>query len=714
MIELPLRQMAPVGGMVLLVGTAVYVHLTPTPGVVTTTPPEQIASPSTAEPRRGPGAEAAVGASPSAPAQAASDRVVVARRGTVMETMTLAARITGREEVPVGFPGPQRIATVLVKPGDTVTAGQVLVEADERELARSLAAARARLDAARTKFEQAEAAAARQQRLAERKQHAEQARQDKTIADAEAAVRRADADYHRVRAGASPSERRAAETAVASARAAAARAEADLVQARQGPDELTLRQVDQQVLTAQVSLQRAEQEFARLNNGPDQTVVRAAEREYISAQNALTRIQLDLQRASQPDPIALAAAERDVQRAQATLRLAELNARTRTSSTTSDGGKTSRNASADRLAELQKRAAVLDAQLALQAALDKLEAVRAGPPPGEVAILRRSLGVAQSQLEAARARLEEVRQGPAPTEVVQAQTAVDTARMNYETAVARAAAARSGPSDETLTAAMATFESARLAQQSAEAQLAEVNARPTQAELTDASERLSAAQAALTQVQADAGVPPDTTEPQDSNTITLLRQMLDQEQAQVQALEVDLSNIRVFAPFDGVAVSVLVRPQDGVDAGKPVAMLARSGDPVVRSDVPRADAARLSTGQTATVRYSGAASVELVTTVADLVDTGGDSLTLTVAPPWPAVTPAFGTAASLVVVTGERRDVVVVPRDALHGTDRRQQLTVLTGDGRRTMVDIVAGLVGDGQAEIVSGIEPGASVLVGP
>lgn len=692
------RLLAPVGAITLLALTAAYVQLSPTPGYTSTAPSQPAAVSS--------GAQAAVAADAPPPSR---EQVVTVRRGTITDAITLTGRIGADDETPLSFPSPQRIAAVKVNPGDDVQAGQVIVEADRAELARALGVARERLSTATARLRQAEDVVGRQQRRNELRQSVAGARTQRSLVDAEAAMRQAEADYERIRAGASPAERRAAEMAVASARAAYVRAEADVRKLGAGPDDLEYRQADQAVLTAQIAWQKSQSDYEKLLRGPEPDTLRAAEREYLTAQNALSRAQADLQKLIQPDPTALLAAEREVERARAALRVAEIAASSSVSTSSSSG-----SASSARALRAERDAAVLNARLALQTANERLDAVRAGAPASEVMMARRNVTTSESAVASARDRLEVARQGPDGFALTQAQLAVETSRLAYEAALTRFQKLSAGAGDDLAGAVYAAFQSAESALRGAEAQQAEILARPTSAELNAAEELLRKARDTLAQARSESEIPPEDPVEQTTYDLAVLQQVVDQEQTAIAALENDLNQAQVVAPFEGRIVAVGVRVRDGVDAGKPVAVIAkRDAAPLVIAEAPVADGARLSVGQPATLKYGGATAGEAQAPLAEISTAGASTVRVILRPAWSGAAPALGSPVSVSVVAEQRENVTLVPEAALRGSGLIRVVEILNGQDRR-QAEVSVGLIANGDAEIQSGLSEGDRVVLAP
>lgn len=697
-----LRRLAPVIALGILALTALVVQFTPNPGDAMGTGSDDAGARSATE--LGQPVSTSGSSKTAVSATSATPETATARRGTLTEIVTVAGRIGASEETLLSFRAPQRIASINVSPGDSVEPGQVLMKADERELVRSLASARERLNTVSTKLAQTEEQVAAQQRAVDRRQELARTRGQRSIAAAEAALRRAETEDERVRAGPLASERRAVEASLASARAAVARTQADLERLQRGPDPLDIRLAEQQVATAQQALKRTEDDLSRLQRG-DPSLLRAAERDFLTAQNGVARADAELERLVGPDPVAVTAAEREVQRAEMAVRVAQMKRG-------SSSDKKDKNA--ERLAQAQQAADIQNARLTLQAAVDRLRVLQAGPSPADVAIARRNVVAARSAFESARDRLEEVRRGPDPALLAQAMGAVDSARIALESASARVNELQAGPDPDQVSAANAAYQSALSSVRTAEAQQAELLARPTRAELADAEDKLKAARDGLEQARAEAETTEEEPVEQPTSELTLMRQAVSQEQAAVQALESDILDSQLVAPTAGVVIAVLAREGVGADAGQPLVILAQqNARPLFLADVSFADGARLTVGQRASLRYSGLTGDPVASMVDRLTDLGGGLVRVEVRPTWPPEPPVMGVPATLQVVLQERQDAVIVPERALRGVGSQRRVEVQEGTGRRaTPVDV--GLVTGGEAEILNGIEPGVEILVTP
>jgi len=638
------------------------------------------------------------GTQPPAAAQSATGgrQAVPVRRGAITDQLTLDGRVAASDEVLLGFGISGKAASVAVKPGDTVQEGQLLIEADSESLQRDLVAARNRVEVGALRQEQAQQQSQARQRDSERKSASDQARKDQAVREAESALKRAQADYDKIKAGASDTERRTAEANVDSAVASYQGAVAAYNQAYAGPNELDVRGADQAVQAATIQLQKAQADYQRIASGPPDADVKSAERDLFSAQNSYAQAVAAVEKISQPDPIAVAAAQREVQRAQNSLRAAQ-NMKTNDGST-----------------RQQKQIAVQNAVVDLQNAQDRLNQLQQGPPPMEVETARRNMLAARSAVDAARDKLEQVKRGPDQLTLQQAQQAVDAAQLSLDQAMAKEAQLAAPPTQEQVNRLAAAVKQAQVAVDNARQQLADINAKPLPNDLRDAEDRLTAAQNNLGRAQTDAQAEPSPETDTSAYDLQVLERSLAQDRTQVEQLERQISQPRLRAPFAGTVSSVKLRAGDPIEAERAVLTLAKPGDPVLRADVTERDAQRLAAGQRAVVRLPGADGGEFDASVDLLMDgENGIGRTAQLSALWPEPTPSIGSPVQIIVTLREKNDVLLVPQKALRTAGARRFVEVIDGQNR-TMTDVEVGIISNGQAEIVSGLKQDQLVLVNP
>jgi HlyD family secretion protein len=644
------------------------------------------------------GTTTAAASSQAAAAQAATGgrQAVPVRRGPITDQLTLDGRIAASDEVLLGFGIGGKVASVAVKPGDVVQEGQLLIEADAEAMQRDLIAARNRVEVGVLRQEQAQQQSQARQRDSERRNAADASRKEQAIREAESAVKRAQADYERIKAGATPTERKAAEANLASAQVSYDSAVSAYNSAYTGPSELDVRAADQSIQTATLALQKAQADYQKLASGPDPADVRNAERDLFSAQNSYAQAVAAVEKVSQPDPVAVATAQREVQRAQLALRAAQ-NMKSNDSSS-----------------RTQKQIAVQNAAVDLQNAQDRLNQIQQGPPPMEVETARRNMLSARSSVDAARDKLAQVKRGPDQLALQQAQATVDAAQLALDQAASKQSQLGAGPTQEQVNRLAVAIRQAQASLDTARQQLADLNAKPAKQDLQDAQDRLSAAQNNLDRAQQDAQADPGTDTDTSAYDIQVLERGLAQDRSQVEQLERQVAQTRLRSPFAGTVSSVKVRAGDVIEPERAVLTLAKPGDPVLRADVTERDASRLAQGQRAVVRLGGADGGEFDASVDLLMDgENGVGRTVQLSALWPEPTPSIGTPVQIIVTLREKADVLLVPQKAIRTAGARRFVEVIDGQNR-TMTDVEVGIISNGQAEIVNGLKQDQLVLVNP
>ena len=223
-------------------------------------------------------------------------------------------------------------------------------------------------------------------------------------------LRRALDDLDRVLAGAVPVERSPAAPAAGP----------------RSPDVVQLRRAEQEVAQARAALRRAREAQEQLLELPGVSERRVAQRELAAARAMVLHAEADVARLSGPDPVVLAAAERKVQRAEATL-LATMAPR---SLLAAAGDRTSSPGA-------QEDPSVHSARLALQEAIARRDLARAGPPAWELEQARARLLATRLSAEVAAQRLEATGSTGATRSAEDARVAVLSARIALDDAEAR-------------------------------------------------------------------------------------------------------------------------------------------------------------------------------------------------------------------------------------------------------------------------------------
>jgi len=570
-------------------------------------------------------------------------QVAPVRRGTITELLPMLGRVGALEEVALKSNNTGKVTTIDVSPGQAVKEGQVLLETGADQIQTQLDEAQAQLETSNIRLQQARAqsdadAQSRQLDSQRQAQDAAAARRAST-ADAEATLHRAQADLDAVRAGPSPVDVRTAEAAVAAAHAVSQKAESDL---------------------------------ARLTGGPDPAAVRADLTAIAQARTAVDKAQSDLDKLTKgADPNDVRAAERDVQRAQNTLKFAQ-------------AVKLDPKATSKDIADHD--AAIAQAQLDVQDAQDRLDLLKQPPDPTAVGIAQRALEQAKAASADAQKQLDTLSAGPTQGAIDQANAAVDAAHST---------------------------------EQNAQDRLDDIKSHPTPDEVRTAQDKVSAAQAALDRINRTSG--PNAAPAQDPGTAynqVLLEKDMARVQARIDGLQSDLANTRVVAPFDGIVTSIQVAPGDQLTPGTTVILMAQDGTSAVRVEASDKDLPRLDVGQAATFDIAGVGSFSGKLANIVTVDKRSGAGTSQVAVfaldlPKDKPLPAYGASAQAQVAVQQVDDALLVPKKAVHSAGPRQYVQVQQGTGR-AVANVEVGITGKDDVQIMSGVTEGQFVLVGP
>jgi macrolide-specific efflux system membrane fusion protein len=136
----------------------------------------------------------------------------------------------------------------------------------------------------------------------------------------------------------------------------------------------------------------------------------------------------------------------------------------------------------------------------------------------------------------------------------------------------------------------------------------------------------------------------------------------------------------------------------------------------VAASFSESDAAKIQLGQAGTITISALPNQELAAHVVAIDTTGTTSsgvvqYTVTLALDRAIAGLKPGMSANATVTTGERDNVLNVPNAAVSGSGSSATVKVLQNDGTQQTANIVAGLKGDSNTEIVSGLTAGQRVV---
>lgn len=181
--------------------------------------------------------------------------VVTAVTGTATRWTSVTGSLVSLNDVAVSSKMPGRLAEVLVREGDPVSAGQVLARLDMSDQEAQVRAAEAAVAAAEARVAQAEAAYRQQVASSRSTLEAAEAAYRQQIAGSGSRVRAAEAAYHQQQVN--------TRTGIDAAEAALEAARAQLSQVREGARAQDVRRTETQVAIARSSLTKAQSDLKR-------------------------------------------------------------------------------------------------------------------------------------------------------------------------------------------------------------------------------------------------------------------------------------------------------------------------------------------------------------------------------------------------------------------------------------------------------------------
>lgn len=370
-------------------------------------------------------------------------------------------------------------------------------------------------------------------------------------------------------------------------------------------------------------------------------------------------------------------------------------------------------------------AAVANAQAQLDDLLD-------GPSAAELAAYEASLSSAQASVQSASADLTsaagqvtdadlkaaEAQLAAAQIQLTQAQEAnrentnqaTHEAMLEAEQAVAAAQARvddlRDGP-DTAAAQSSVGAASARL--ESSRADYERQTSGATAAQIASAEAQLAESQASLADLLGGAT----------AEAIAAAEAELEQARISLADAEAALAEATITAPFDGVVAAVHVQP--GEMAAGPVVELVDLGSLQVILSVDEADIGSLAVGQPATVTLEAWPDAPIEAVVASIAPastadpaTGLVTYEVRLDLSDTSLPVLAGMTADAALVTAEKRDVLLVPNEAIDVDRTTGTYTVrrVSGDATET-IEIVVGLRDGQYTEVRDGLEAGDQLLVG-
>jgi HlyD family secretion protein len=365
--------------------------------------------------------------------------------------------------------------------------------------------------------------------------------------------------------------------------------------------------------------------------------------------------------------------------------------------------------------------AILVAQQSVELAQGRLDRILAPPHPADVAaaeaevqkaeadlealvrsdrtqpVTKKEIDAAKAAITAARLKLERLLAPADPADVTAARLELERARVELRRLQA-------GPSH-------AALEAARQAVDAANARLRQFLSSPNASDVTSARLDIRRAEAELAVLRARHG-------PASATDIALARLKVDTAEARLSSALAAAGPLTVRAPRAGTVTALLTTLGAFVDRPTPIVAMADLDRLEVRVDLSEFDIAKVKRGQQATVSVDalGGESFRGEVLFAALTGTNTSGVVtfsvqvgLTDAPDLKP-----GMNVNVRIVVANRRNVVLLPLDAVTQEGGEATVTVLDRSGQPVSRTVRIGLANNKNVEIVKGLRAGESVVLEP
>ena len=304
---------------------------------------------------------------------------------------------------------------------------------------------------------------------------------------------------------------------------------------------------------------------------------------------------------------------------------------------------------------------------------------------------------AQATIDQAKAQLDKLKRGPTDADVAKAQANVDSVKATLNDLLA-------GPKATDLAQAQSTVDSTQ-------ATLNDLLAGPKATDLAQAQANVNSAQATLNDLTAGAKTP-------DLETALAA---LDQAKAQRDLAQLRIDQATIRAPFAGLITQVNVVPgqvaTSGTSTTNPSAFdLADDSQLHIDVSVSESDAANVQVGQAALISLDSVpgqplpGSVERVSPVATTTsNVTAFPVRIAIAPTQAPVKP--GANATVQIVTATRSNVLTIPARAVTQINGQPAATILF-NGSTFLAPIRTGLSDGRNIEVISGLNEGDTVVL--
>lgn len=336
---------------------------------------------------------------------------------------------------------------------------------------------------------------------------------------------------------------------------------------------------------------------------------------------------------------------------------------------------------------------VRQAQAALTQAKLNLAKMEQGSRPEEIAVAEASVELARAAL-ADVATVDDNERTQAAAELARTQAALRAAQAEYDK-IAWAGDVGDTPQAIALEQATIAYENA-LARYNLDTNPSDSQLAPLMAQLAQAELNLTLAKQPFREIDFD-----------------LARVGIEQAEAALELANLQLDETSIKAPFDGIIAELYVTEGSTVGPQVPVALYV-SKEVEVAIEVEESRIGQIFQGQSAslqTTAYAGQEFPAAVTSIAPVADRDTRTFTVKITPVDGSGLLRSGMFANVSLLAEEKKNTSLVPRSAVTRVNDQDIVYVVNGNTVEQR-PVTTGLATDGQVEILSGVEPGETVVI--
>lgn len=197
--------------------------------------------------------------------------------------------------------------------------------------------------------------------------------------------------------------------------------------------------------------------------------------------------------------------------------------------------------------------------------------------------------------------------------------------------------------------------------------------------------------------------------------LDLARAQLQQTQARLEELRINLANTEIVSPVSGYVGRRNLDVGAWVSQNAPVASVVDISAVRLVANVVERDLRLVGAGDAAVVEvdaFPGEQFTGRIARVAPVLDPQTRTAEMEIEIPNPDGRLKPGMYARVSLTVDERRNVVVVPKAAVVDYDGRRGVFAVTEEGRSRFVPVQVGIDDPSRVQIVSGVEPGDRIVV--